>query len=359
MRVGLDTNAIYVTRAGAARFIRGLQLGFSQLQERNLEVIELAWPVENFEYRQPHRALKTLYREILWARFIAPRLLAKQKIDLFHSAAAILVTPGEHIRHVATLHDLAVIRHPERFRRWHLHAARKQLGRLGQADRVICGSEFSAQEAVSLLGLSRSRISVVYYGCEFQSLQAPPVEQPPEGPLPPEFFLFVGSLEPGKNLALVKAAYELAEQQGETLPPLFIVGARWEGVANEGPPPAQWHYLGRQPDAVLVYLYRRALALLFPSKYEGFGFPVVEAMALGCPVVCSRVASLPEVGGEAALYAELSPAAYLDAMQRLLRETALRTELVAQGYAQAGKFTWKKCAEETLAIYREVCHSLT
>src|SRR5205823_6706332 len=118
--------------------------------------------------------------------------------------------------------------------------------------------------------------------------------------------------EPGKNLALLKETYLLAAAKGIDLPPLLIIGARWEGVAREGRPPKNWHYLGHQSDEVLAWFYDHALALLFPSKYEGFGFPVLEAMSRGCPVVCSKVASIPEVGGDAAWYAGMDATSYLE-----------------------------------------------
>ncbi len=354
MRVALDTNGTYTTQAGVARYIRGLGQGFKQLNRPDLQIIEFAWPVENFSYRQPQRAAKTIYRELIWAPFFAPSALARKHPDLLHSTFGVLVKPPRGIKHVATLHDLAVMRDPHRFRPWQRRSAMNCLRKLSMADRIICVSRFSAGEAASLLGLSMDRMEVVYNGCDFTSPVSSPAGQIPDFTLPPEFFLFVGSLEPGKNLSLLKEVYALAAHQGEVMPPLFIVGARWAGLPQEGPPPYQWQYLGRQPDEILKCLYSRALALLFPSRYEGFGLPIVEAMALGCPVVCSPVASLPEVGGQAVLYAEPHPMAYLAAMRQIARETNLRQDLIASGHLHAQKFTWKKCAEETLAVYRQV-----
>jgi glycosyltransferase involved in cell wall biosynthesis len=146
----------------------------------------------------------------------------------------------------------------------------------------------------------------------------------------------------------------VAADQGKPLPPLLIVGVRWAGVATEGKPPPDWHYLGRQPDAVLVYLYRRALALAFPSNYEGFGLPVVEAMALGCPVLCSPMASLPEVGAEAVLWANLDPSEYLDSLRRLAANDDLRAHLSRAGQKQAAQFTWERCASGVLRVYETV-----
>jgi glycosyltransferase involved in cell wall biosynthesis len=352
MRVAIDTNALYTSQAGIARYIRGLLKGFRVGPGLGANCTEIAWRVENFEYLQPRRALKTLYRELFWMKFIAPGILAREAPDVFHSTAGVWISPPKSTRHVATLHDLAVVRQPRRFRNWHRRSALRCIRAVSNADRVICISRFTAGEAMQLLGLPSEKIVVVHNGCDFHAVESPPEEGRPDFHVPPEFFLFVGSLEPGKNLALLRDAYRLAEERKDRLPPLLIVGARWEGTADEGPPPADWHYLGRQPDALLVYLYRRALALVFPSKYEGFGFPVAEAMALSCPVICSPVASLSEVAGDAACYADQNPASFLDAMRRIGKDNNLRQEMIGRGNVQASRFSWKTCAVETARVYR-------
>lgn len=353
IRVAVDTNGLYTSQAGTSRYIRGLIKGISKLNAQSIEFSEVAWSVENFSFRQPQRALKTFYRELIWAKLIAPRLISDRCAGVFHSTASVMVVPRAGVKHVATLHDLAVIRHPERFRPWHKWSARKSLERLQTVDRVICISRFTADEALTLLRLPHDKIEVVYNGCEFHPDEVQPAEQAPDFQVPSEFFLFVGSLEPGKNLSLLNQVYRLAEKERIALPPLMVVGARWCGLATEGQPPDGWHYLGRQPDAVLIYLFRRAMALLFPSKYEGFGLPVAEAMALGCPVICSALTSLPEVGGNAALFTELNVRAYFQAMQKVAKDASLRDELMRRGLEQSVKFSWKRCAEETLSIYRQ------
>jgi glycosyltransferase involved in cell wall biosynthesis len=349
MRIALDTSPLYVTQSGVARYIRGLLRGFQQVAAPDVEIFPLAWEVESFSYRQPQRALKTFYREFIWSRFSAPRQLRNNGIQVFHGTPFVH-TPRE-IKKIITMHDLAVFRFPQRFRRWQRYASRRYWLNLNRTDHIICISQFTADEAMSLLKLPAARITVIYNGSDFHPDETPS-EMKPGFNVPSEFFLFVGSLEPGKNLALLKEVYRLAESQKQTLPPLMIVGARWKGVAHEGKPPQNWYYLGRQPDDVLVYLYHRALALIFPSKYEGFGLPVAEAMALGCPVICSPIASLPEVGGDAAMLTDMTPLAYLKATERISREAGLRDELIAKGRTQAAKFSWKKCAGEVLEVYR-------
>jgi alpha-1,3-rhamnosyl/mannosyltransferase len=104
---------------------------------------------------------------------------------------------------------------------------------------------------------------------------------------------------------------------------------------------------------MLAALYRRAVALIFPSKYEGFGLPVLEAMSLGCPVVCSRVASLPEVGEDAVCWADLTPAAYADAMRLMATDTVARKQYAQAGILQAAKFSWDSCAARVIEIYNK------
>jgi glycosyltransferase involved in cell wall biosynthesis len=350
MRVAIDTNGLFTGQAGVARAIRGLLSGLGRITPR-LDHFHLAWKVENLAYDQPIRAIKTFYRELVWAKTVAPRKLIEQRADLYHAIGSYYVSTPRSIRRVATLCDLAILRHPERFRPWHRWSETRRLAQLRNIDRIICISRFTADEAMRLLQLPARVLEVVYLGHELRAEEKPAFE------VPGEFFLFVGSLEPGKNLVLLKETYRLAAAAGKYLPPLLIVGARWSGVGTEGQPPAGWHYLGRQTDEVLVYLYRRALALVFPSKYEGFGLPIVEALALGCPVICSRVASLPEVGGEAACYAELEPGSYLEKMRLLCSEPDVRQSLSELGPEQARGFTWDRCAQQTVEVYRKTLNS--
>ena len=349
MRIAIDTNPIYTSQAGIARYVRELLKALSEV-DGNHQYLECGWPVTNFGFRQPYRAFRTLYRELWWAKMIAPRLLAKQGVELFHSTGSVTVDPPAGIRHVVTLNDVAVLRHPERFRPWLRRSAIRSFRKLAHVDRIICISQFTANEAMELLQLPANQIEVVY---DAGSLQARD-ERIPSFQVPPEFFLFVGSLEPGKNLSLLRDAYLTAEARGLSLPPLLIAGARWEGVRGEGAPPKGWQYLGRISDEHLIFLYRRALALVFPSKYEGFGLPIVEAMGLGCPVICSRVASLPEVAGDAALFADLTRESYCDALRALALDIGRRAELVAKGLERAQQFSWTKCATQTLQIYDRV-----
>jgi len=345
MKVLIDTNPLYTTRGGVARYVRGLWAGIRAIAP-DIEIEELSWPVENLDYRQPARAWRTFRREVAWARMIAPR--AARGADLLHQTALPLVPFITGPRHVVTLHDLALLRHPGRFRTWQRVTGIRRLQQVAKADRVIAVSRFTADEAIALLGISPGKLVVIHEGGLIESV---PVSAPAAISLPADFFLFVGALEPGKNLALLRDIYASSSRP---LPPLIVAGARWEGVEDEGPPPSGWQFLGHVSDLELVTLYQRARALLFPSKYEGFGLPLVEAMTLGCPVLCGPVASLPEVGGGAVALVELSVDAYGAAMHRLVHDENWRMDLRSAGLVQAGKYSWTKCAQETLEVYRSL-----
>lgn len=344
LKIYVETTPLHVSRAGVARYVRGLLAGLQAVKPGAVTLVELGWAVRNWEYAQPARALKTLWREWCWAKLLAPRTVTG---GVLHHTALPVIPFIARVRHVVTLHDLALLRHPERFRRWQRTSGIRRLRRVCRADRVICPSRFTADEAMQLLGLPAGLIEVIP---EAGWIELPPATAVGLPPLPAEFFLFVGSLEPGKNLTLLRHLYLTADRP---LPPLVVAGGRWAGVAAEGPAPPDWRFLGHVSDAVLAELYRRALALVFPSTYEGFGLPILEAMALGCPVICGRIGSLPEVAGQAAAYAELTPAGFGAAMQHLVADGDWRRNLGNMGHAHAAKFSWERCAQETLAVYRD------
>lgn len=345
MNVYVETTPLYVSRAGVARYVRGLLAGLRQNAPADLSVHDLGWAVENLSFNQPGRALKTFWRECFWAKAIAP---GRIRGGVVHHTALPTIPFVRRAAHVVTLHDLALLRNPERFRSWQRRSGRRRLQRIAAADRVICPSRFTADEAIELLQLPAGRIEVIPEGGWLAN--EADNEEPGFMPwVPEDFFLFVGSLEPGKNLALLREIYLESPQ---LLPPLVIVGARWAGVAGEGTAPQGWHFLGHVSDAVLARLYSKARALLFPSRYEGFGLPVVEAMHFGCPVVCGRVASLPEVAGEAAIFAELTIEGFGAAMTRMLDEAALAASHRSAGFERARLFSWERCASETTAVYR-------
>src|SRR5919198_1381493 len=265
------------------------------------------------------------------ARFLSPfeqpalaaALLGRQ-VDLLHATSFSL--PGLWGGAlVATLHDANHLALPENYRPGRTAYYRLVVGpRARRARALITVSEFSRAELARHLDLAPERFQVISPGVDPRFHPRLPSEISAfrkRHALPPRFLLAMGNAKPHKNLGFPAHTLDLGEWSEDELPLLFA----------------------------------SAEALLFPSYYEGFGLPALEAMASGCPVMASRAASLPEVCAEAALLVDPhSPDAWRDSVLRLCRDAALRKTLSEHGIERAARFTWDACAERTLAVYRRV-----
>ena len=266
-------------------------------------------------------------------------------------------------RSVVTLHDLAFMITPET----HTSASRAYYAAVGpsvrSAERVIAVSQRTASDAIRLLGVEPSRIRVVHeaaapmYGprgvADFQRLAAR-LKLDPNKP----YLLFVGTLEPRKNVPLLFEAFALLRREVDAQ--LFIVGSRgwldepiFAAHARSGVGDAA-RFLGTLDEEDLAVLYSHASVFVLPSLYEGFGLPVLEAMACGAPVVSSNAGPLPEVAGNAAvLLSPEDPAAWSNALYRVLADQHLTDELRQKGFARARQFSWERAALATRDVYRE------
>ncbi|HEY7693205.1 MAG TPA: glycosyltransferase family 1 protein [Gaiellaceae bacterium] len=313
MRVGLDTSPLVQTQAGTARYIRGL------LAHNEYEQVSFGGSSR----------LATLLRDALWYPLVLPRA-ARKRMDVLH-CPTFRGPLRSSVPLVVTVHDLAVLRHPGTFNRWTRQYSRLAVPRVARsARRLIAVSEFTRAEIVELLGIPEERIDVIP-----NAVGAPFLPDGPAGE--GEYVLAVGTLEPRKNHALVQqAARALAV-------PLRVVGARgWGDVQVDG-------WLGQVSDDELAALYRGARCLVYPSLYEGFGIPVLEAMACGTPVVTSAGGATEEVaGGAAVLVDPRDPAAIAAGIEEA---AARRDELRARGLARAAEFTWERVAAATRAVY--------
>ena len=249
----------------------------------------------------------------------------------------------------STLHDAAIFARPEAytwaFRRWYRLlfplAARRNLA-------LFTDSQFSRRELSRYTGIAAERWQVVYLGHE-HIFDVPADDGVLERHTlrPQEFLLAVGSLSPHKNFqAVVQALESLPEANF----PVAIAGGSDAAVFAGKPQLSQRvKQLGYVSDGELRALYEHASAFIFPSRYEGFGFPPLEAMACGCPVIASQAASLPEVCGEAVRYCDPEDISSIaEAIEHVMHNPALRTELRERGYTQAAKFRWLDCASTTL-----------
>jgi glycosyltransferase involved in cell wall biosynthesis len=323
MRAALDVSPLVQTRAGTARYLKAL---LRELQRRDdVDVTTLSFGRDT--------RLSTLARDAVWYPFALGR---RRNADLLHCP-----TYRGPVRSalplVVTVHDLAVLRHPRAFNRWsRLYGPRVVPRVLAAARRVIAVSEFTKRELIELLRVPEDKIRVVPNGVDGTFTPDGPAE---EG----EYVLAVGTLEPRKNLP------RLVEAMRRSSVELRVVGARGWGGVEVGGNGIRW--LGEVSDSELARLYRGARCVAYPSLYEGFGIPVLEAMACGAPVVTSRGTAMEEIADGAAVLVDPNDPAELAA--GIDRATAERDVLVARGLERARAFRWDAVAEATVAVYRE------
>jgi glycosyltransferase involved in cell wall biosynthesis len=323
IRVAVDVSPLVQTRAGTARYLKGL---LRELDRR--DDVE----VRTCSFGRADR-LSTLARDAAWYPFALGR---KRDADLLHCPTYRgPLRPALPV--VVTVHDLAVFRHPEAFNRWTRTYSPRVVPRvLAAARRIVAVSEFTRRELVELLHVPADKIRVVPNGVDDEFTQEGPAA---EG----EYVLAVGTLEPRKNLP------RLVEAARRTDVELRVVGARgWGDVQVEGNG-VSW--LGELSDVELARQYRGALCVAYPSLYEGFGIPVLEAMACGAPVVTSRGTAMEEVADGAAVLVDSSDPAELAA--GIERAAAERDVLVPLGLERARAFRWDAIAAATLDVYHE------
>ena len=311
--------------------------------------------------RRPSWPTERPLARILWEQLALPRVLRQLHADLLHAPAfgGPLRSP---IPHVDTVHDLSFLRHPRFFRR-HKRIYLRWLTRWScqRAAAVIAVSQFTAHEVVKLLGVPEPRVHVIHHGVEphFRPLPAETVAHFRARPdVPARYILYLGTLEPRKNLVTLLRAYAglhdtdvhlvLAGGRGWLYEEIF---AEIERLGLE----RRVHLPGYLPDDALPLWYNAAEVFAYVSWYEGFGLPILEAMACGTPVVASNNTSLPEVAGDAALLVAPGDVdAVRGSLQQCLHDHALRARLEEAGRRRAGHFRWETTAQRTADLYQAI-----
>ena len=321
MRVGVDISPLVLTRAGTARHVRGLLGALRGRPDLELELLTFGGPGR----------LSSIARDAVWY----PKGLARRArgLDVLH-CPTFRGPVGGRTPTVVTVHDLAILRHPESLPPWHRLYGRAGLATVVRgADAVVALSEFTKGEVVELVGVPAERIRVVGNGVDTVFAADGPRA---EG----DYVLAVATLEPRKNLGRVVEAARIAGIE------LRVVGARgWGGVDVPG-------WVGELPDAELAALYRGARCVVYASLYEGFGLPVLEAMACGTPAVTASTTALAETaGGAAVLVDPRDPEAIASG---IAEAEARRDELVPLGLSRASEFTWPRAADAVEALWREL-----
>ena len=404
MRIGIDCRTIlnpgYGEQAGVGHYTYYLVKNLLKVDKKNKYVLffdslvlknvaqklieeNKNASVKFFPFHQYKHYLPFAYSHILVAAAIG-----KEKLDVYHAPAFAfpLMYSG---RTVVTIHDLAIFKHPEWF-------PNKFLGgqafstkilipqSLKRADKIIAVSKNTKKDIEKIFKIPREKIEVIYEGVEFRDFPQKSeevcgienkiceVDLRVKYGLKDKYILFLGTIEPRKNIiSLVKAFYELAKDSEDFKQKyqLAIAGAKgwkYEDVFAEikrsilkldkkETAKEIIKYLGYVPAKDKFSLMKHAACFIFPSLYEGFGLPVLEALSLGVPTITSLVSSLPEVAGEAAILINPNKVSEIkSALRKVLEDEDLRKKFSRAGIVQAKKFSWEKCAEETVKVYDSV-----
>jgi glycosyltransferase involved in cell wall biosynthesis len=342
----LETEFFYGTFWSADRLVSGNR-SFSQA---------VPWARKYTPY---YTQISRLYRQ-----YVFSRQAKSAKFDVYHEPNYLPLRFNGPT--VVTVHDLSWIRYPETHPVERVEMMNRYFAKaLDQASALITDAEFVRQEVIDVFGVSPDKITAVPLGVESMFKPRLSIDTAKtlasHGLMHGKYFLTVGTLEPRKNLGLAIRAYSHLPLSVRNRYPLVVIGMKgWHSTEIERliSPLAQAGYirqLGYVPREDLAILMAGATALIYPSIYEGFGLPPLEAMACGTPVICSNVSTLPEVVGNAGILLDPKDEVGLgESLQALTEDQKLWNDLSKKARVRSLEFTWKKCAQQTIDVYRTV-----
>ena len=372
LSLAMDTRPLEESPAGIARYVREYAVRLLRLPSFRLFMLS----GDPFRCIRPLRTEADLSKRVFQVPFpfkkAVRRLLTEPRIYQCLRGMDVQILWGTNYqlprpvrgswKQVITVHDLAWRRFPGSVKR----PLVRMLDRLGNhvavADRVFTVSAFTKKELVDWLGVSQEKVVVVGNGVDarFRPVEITSTAVQDQYRLSLPFMLSVGTIEPRKNLERLIRAFDLVAPKIKHS--LVIVGARgWKtspiyGAYKASPFRDRIVFTGFVNDAELPAVYNLADAVVYPSLYEGFGIPVIEAMACGTPVITSNLSALPEVAGDAALLVDpFDVRALADAMERIVQDEPLRATLRAKGLERAKQFSWDASVAEVARCFRELC----
>lgn len=366
MHIAIDTSATFLTSAGASTYIRGLIQGL-RIAAPDIKITEIACKPLFSRRNRFLRIFDTLYRELIWINFILPVVAKKAGAEILH-CPAMMAPYRSKLPIVLSILDIYVVRNPRSFPFWQrtiMGCTFKHI--LESAAAIISISEFTKSEIHSSYpSISLDKITPTLLGVE--SIFLPVTEASKiaafkkKHSITTPFILSVSTIEPRKNLRTLLESFAAIK---DTIPhQLLLIGP--SGWSSSDIPTAikrlgiteRVRFTGFVDSEELRIAYSIASVFVYISLYEGFGLPPLEAMACGCPVITSNVASMPEVVGDAAIMVNPLAVREISALIAcLLENLSLRASLVKRGTRRACLFAWEKCAKTTLQVYKRVLDS--
>ena len=370
MRIGIDARALSVQAAGVPRVVGSLVRELERLDQEDSFYLyshrEFELPFENPRWHKRIGTRTSGLPSIIWFLTEARRAILKDNLHVFWSALYLpsLSLPS-NVAKILTVHDLESHLHPQTMT-WKTRLGHRLLvwPSVRQADRIVSDSASTARDLQSILKVPEAKTEVIHLGVDaaFRPQDPERAAQYIAGKygVSRHYALAVGTVQPRKNLLTLVEAMKILRNRGEGSLQLVVAGVRgWKntqldetmrrlGLAGE-----DIRFLGFVPEEDLPVLYSGSCSFVFPSLYEGFGLPLVEAMACGVPVVASNTSSIPEVVGDAALLVPpTEPEAFAEAILRVRGDKELRTAMIEKGLRRAACFRWDKAAGQLLECMR-------
>lgn len=369
MRIGIDVGILREKKRGVGRYLSNLLEGFSKFSSDDDIYLYSPGPIlYNFiKNRNWHARIGTLpLPGTFWLQTQCKNYIKKDNVEIFFGPSHILpLNLSNTIKKVLAVHDLVAILYPETMTNYNRFIHNIFFAKsLKSADSIIAMSEATKQSIIEKFGINENKINVIYEGVSksFRPYQPEEVKSIlNQYGLNKPYLLSVGTLEPRKNYPLLLRAFKGLKTDCN----LVIIGKpgwKFEKIfasINDLKLGNRVKILGYVKDEDLPYLYNGAEIFVFPSIYEGFGLPVLEALACGTPVICSNSSSLPEVGGDAVIYFNPNSADELvTKVNQLLTDNELKKLLIQKGLNRVKLFTWDKTAQKTWRVLKNLNSSL-
>jgi len=374
LRVGLDGKEISLKADGIGRYAINLIRSMAKIlvNEQWIEIVLFAGPRTQIDFLVPDNILvsnriRKIKSSLVRSFLFFPIILPEEKIDVFHGLDhASLPLFNKRGKFVITIHDIITFIFPEFFTWKHRKIINFMLPKmLARADKLIADSHSTKNDLSQFFKIDDAKITVIHLGLEerFKIVSFQEIEKiRKKYHIKDDYILFVGVLEPRKNIVSILGALSILKQTGKLRGRKLVVAGKTGWLFKEIFKKVQESKLekdviftGFVNEEDLPALYSGALFSVFPSLYEGFGLPVLEAMGCGTPVITSKVSSLPEVVGDAAILVDPMNIEELAwRMEMLCESSDLREELGKKGLERSKLFSWEKTAQKTLEVYKEL-----